>query len=109
MFKSAVLLAFVLSAVNGQQVGTNTAEVHPSLPWKRCTVAGGCTTVAGTVALDANWRWTQYVATPAHRDRADRVLQHDSSKHVHQLLHWQYVECDALPQQPGMVSETKSD
>ncbi len=46
-----------LSLVSAQQVGTNTAEVHPSLTWQKCTKAGGCTTQNGKVVLDANWRW----------------------------------------------------
>jgi cellulose 1,4-beta-cellobiosidase len=51
----ASLLA-LLTAVSGQQVGTNTAEVHPALTWSKCTTAG-CTQVAGSVVLDSNWRW----------------------------------------------------
>ncbi|TFK33732.1 cellobiohydrolase I-I [Crucibulum laeve] len=58
MFNKVALISFTFFAVAfGQQVGTSTAEVHPALPWKRCT-ASGCTTVsAGAVSLDANWRW----------------------------------------------------
>jgi cellulose 1,4-beta-cellobiosidase len=41
----------------GQQVGTNTAEKHPSLPIKVCTSAGNCKTESTTAVLDANWRW----------------------------------------------------
>ena len=49
--------AFALAAVvSAQQVGTNTAETHPSLSWQTCT-ASGCTTNQGSVVLDANWRW----------------------------------------------------
>jgi len=50
-------LASLFAAVYAQQVGTLTAEVHPKLNWQKCTTAGGCTTIAGSVALDANWRW----------------------------------------------------
>ncbi|KAF5349083.1 hypothetical protein D9756_009420 [Leucocoprinus leucothites] len=59
MFPKIALLALSFAAVAfGQQVGTNTAETHPSLPWQRCTKSGGCTTVSsGKVVLDANWRW----------------------------------------------------
>ncbi|TFK34293.1 concanavalin A-like lectin/glucanase domain-containing protein [Crucibulum laeve] len=41
----------------GQQVGTTTAEVHPSLLWKRCNTSGGCTNVPRTVTPDFNWHW----------------------------------------------------
>jgi cellulose 1,4-beta-cellobiosidase len=59
MFPSASLLAFSLLAVGAyaQQVGTNTAEVHPKLPTQKCTKSG-CTTVNTSIVLDANWRWT---------------------------------------------------
>jgi len=57
MFHKAALLTFSLAAVvYGQQVGTNTAEVHPPMTWETCT-ASGCTQVKGTVVLDSNWRW----------------------------------------------------
>ncbi|KAH7335806.1 cellulase [Rhizoctonia solani] len=52
------LLPLYLSAVKAQQVGTLKAEVHPSLPWQKCTKSGGCVTQSqGKVVLDANWRW----------------------------------------------------
>lgn len=58
MFRSAVLVFFTLLAVvSAQQVGTLTAEAHPSLSWQTCTAAGSCTTNAGSITLDANWRW----------------------------------------------------
>ncbi|KZV94032.1 cellobiohydrolase I-I [Exidia glandulosa HHB12029] len=58
MFPAAALLSFALLAtVHGQQVGTNTAETHPSLPWQKCTGSGSCTQQAGSIVLDANWRW----------------------------------------------------
>jgi len=57
MFHKATLLIFsFLSVAFAQQVGTNTAETHPSLTWSKCT-ASGCTAVSGSVVLDANWRW----------------------------------------------------
>ncbi|KIJ50966.1 glycoside hydrolase family 7 protein [Sphaerobolus stellatus SS14] len=57
MFKKASLLLFSFLAVaSAQQVGTQTAETHPSLTWEKCT-ASGCSTVQGSVVLDANWRW----------------------------------------------------
>ncbi|KAG8745741.1 Exoglucanase 1 [Ceratobasidium sp. 428] len=57
---SAVLLFSLglLSVVRGQQVGTNTAEVHPTLTWQKCTKSGGCQTQSnGKIVLDSNWRW----------------------------------------------------
>lgn len=57
MFRTAALVSFALLAmVSGQQVGTNMAEVHPTLPSQKCT-ASGCTTQNTKVVLDANWRW----------------------------------------------------
>ncbi|CAH0484338.1 unnamed protein product [Peronospora farinosa] len=42
---------------NAQQVGTNTAETHPSLTTQTCT-KGSCTEDSKTsIVLDANWRW----------------------------------------------------
>ncbi|KAG8977570.1 hypothetical protein FRB90_008759, partial [Tulasnella sp. 427] len=59
MFKSTALfaLAGLLSGVSAQQIGTNTAEVHPALTRYKCTTSGGCVAQAGKVTLDANWRW----------------------------------------------------
>ncbi|KAF8148468.1 cellobiohydrolase I [Crassisporium funariophilum] len=59
MFPKVALLSLSLIAMAlGQQVGTNTAEVHPALPWQKCTKAGGCVTQSqGKVVLDSNWRW----------------------------------------------------
>ncbi|KAJ5469202.1 hypothetical protein N7475_006954 [Penicillium sp. IBT 31633x] len=57
IYKSALLLATFLGAAQAQQVGTNTAEVHPSLTWQKCTTGGSCTTQNGKVVVDANWRW----------------------------------------------------
>ncbi|KAG8748995.1 Exoglucanase 1 [Ceratobasidium sp. 428] len=56
---SKVLLSLsVLATVRAQQVGTQKAEVHPSLPWSKCTKSGGCATQSsGKIVLDANWRW----------------------------------------------------
>jgi len=63
MFQKLSLIALTYAAVAcAQQIGTNTAEVHPPLTWETCT-ASGCTTVSGTVVLDSNWRWTHQVGT----------------------------------------------
>jgi len=47
-----------ITAVIGQQVGTLTAENHPSLSYQKCSNSSGCSTVQGSVVLDSNWRWT---------------------------------------------------
>jgi cellulose 1,4-beta-cellobiosidase len=57
LYKSALLLAAFLGAVQAQQVGTSTPEVHPPLTWQKCTSGGSCTTQNGKVVVDANWRW----------------------------------------------------
>jgi cellulose 1,4-beta-cellobiosidase len=58
MFPAAALLSFSLLAVGyAQQVGTNTAEKHPTLSWQKCSAGGSCTTQSGSITLDANWRW----------------------------------------------------
>ncbi|CZT04824.1 probable Probable 1,4-beta-D-glucan cellobiohydrolase A [Rhynchosporium agropyri] len=51
----AISLASVL--VRGQQVGTNTAETHPTMTWQTCTAPGSCTTKNGKIVIDSNWRW----------------------------------------------------
>jgi cellulose 1,4-beta-cellobiosidase len=61
MFQKLSLIALTYAAVAcAQQIGTNTAESHPALTWQKCT-ASSCTTVSGSVVLDANWRWTHNV------------------------------------------------
>lgn len=58
MFRAASLVSFTfLALVSGQQVGTNMAEVHPTLTSQQCTTSGGCKTLSTKVVLDANWRW----------------------------------------------------
>ena len=41
----------------GQQVGTQTAETHPSLSIQKCATGGQCQELSTSVTLDANWRW----------------------------------------------------
>ena len=54
----------LLAAVKAQQVGTDTAENHPSLTWSDCT-SGSCTSVNAEVVIDANWRWVHNGKTDA--------------------------------------------
>ncbi|KAG8796165.1 Exoglucanase 1 [Ceratobasidium sp. 428] len=58
MASTVLLFSFgLLSVVHSQQVGTNIAEVHPTLTWQKCTTSGGCQTQpSGKIVLDANWR-----------------------------------------------------
>ena len=58
MSVSVVLAIVLVSAVNCQQVGTNTAENHPSITVQSCSKSGGCQTQSKSVVIDANWRWT---------------------------------------------------
>ncbi|KAH7171000.1 putative exoglucanase type C precursor [Dactylonectria macrodidyma] len=57
MYKTVAALSALIAAVKAQQVCTSTAETHPKLNWSQCT-ASGCSSVAGSVVIDANWRWT---------------------------------------------------
>ncbi|KAJ7841854.1 exoglucanase-like protein 1 precursor [Mycena leptocephala] len=56
---SLLVIAALLPAALSQLAGTNTAEVHPTLTWQKCTGTGGtsCTTQSSSVVLDSNWRW----------------------------------------------------
>ncbi|EIN04795.1 hypothetical protein PUNSTDRAFT_55356, partial [Punctularia strigosozonata HHB-11173 SS5] len=61
MFRAAALVSFVfLATASAQQVGTSAAETHPALSYQTCT-SSGCTSVAGSVTLDSNWRWVHNV------------------------------------------------
>ena len=53
----APAIAAIVACANAQKVCTSTPEVHPSLSWSKCT-SGGCSSQAGSVVIDANWRWT---------------------------------------------------
>jgi len=57
--RSATLISLssFFALVCGQQAGTLIPEQHPTLTWKKCTAGGSCTTVAGSITLDANLRW----------------------------------------------------
>ncbi|KAL2127714.1 hypothetical protein VTI74DRAFT_10286 [Chaetomium olivicolor] len=60
--KFATLAALVASAA-AQQACTLTTETHPSLTWAKCTSGGSCSNVAGSITVDANWRWTHSVSS----------------------------------------------
>ncbi|RYP92308.1 hypothetical protein DL770_001621 [Monosporascus sp. CRB-9-2] len=57
----ATVLATMLSLGAAQKVGTEDPETHPKLTWSRCTGAGSCSQVQGSVVIDANWRWAHIV------------------------------------------------
>lgn len=58
MFNKVTLASSLLAAVaSGQQIGTQLAETHPSLPIQQCTAPGSCSTLQTSVVLDSNWRW----------------------------------------------------
>lgn len=56
LHESVLAVLGLFSLARAQQIGTNTAEVNPSLPFSQCT-SSGCTKVNTGVTLDANWRW----------------------------------------------------
>jgi len=62
MLPSYLLIALLVAAAVAQQIGTLTAENHPALSFQHCTKGAGCTTTAGSVTLDSNWRWTHTTA-----------------------------------------------
>ena len=57
---SLVTALFAATAL-AQQIGTNTPEVHPSLPSQKCTRAGGCKTLNTSIVLDSQYRWLHNV------------------------------------------------
>ncbi len=58
MYSTAAIIVFaLLRSVRGQQVGTYTAETHPTLTVQQCSAGGSCTTQSKSVVLDSNWRW----------------------------------------------------
>ena len=56
-----IALASVLPLVAAQQIGTETPEVHPSLPTWKCTTSGGCVQQNTSVALDWGVHWIHKV------------------------------------------------
>ncbi|KAJ2902253.1 Exoglucanase 1 [Zalerion maritima] len=58
MFKKLAAISALVAAARAQQACSQTTETHPSMTWQRCSDGGSCTSVSGSVVLDANWRWT---------------------------------------------------
>jgi cellulose 1,4-beta-cellobiosidase len=58
MYSKIAAAAALIASVSAQQFCTLETETHPSLQWQKCSSGGSCSNVAGSVVLDANWRWT---------------------------------------------------
>lgn len=56
-----IALSSVLPLVAAQQVGTETPEVHPSLPTWKCTTSGGCVQQNTSIALDWSYHWIHQI------------------------------------------------
>ncbi|KAJ7167488.1 cellobiohydrolaseI [Mycena filopes] len=54
-----------LSAIYGQQVGTEMPENHPFLTTQQCAAPGVCSTLRSSVTLDSNWRPLHSVTSPS--------------------------------------------
>jgi cellulose 1,4-beta-cellobiosidase len=61
MLISWILLNVLLQAVQAQQPGTGTPEVHPVLTTEKCTTSGGCRPAKTSIVLDSNFRWLHNV------------------------------------------------
>ncbi|KAJ5584798.1 uncharacterized protein N7459_004598 [Penicillium hispanicum] len=61
VYTNVIFFAALLGTTQAQQVGTQKAEVHPSLTWSKCSSSGSCTSQTGEVVVDANWRWVHNV------------------------------------------------
>ena len=99
MYRSLVALSFA-SLVFGQQVGTNTAEKHPSLPIEVCTAPGSCTKEDTTVVLDVSDTTPScipHVAPPTNTHPPGQLALDARHRRLHQLLHGQLLERDGLP------------
>lgn len=57
MYVKFATLAALVAAASAQEACTLTAETHPSMTWSKCSAGGSCTSVSGSVTIDANWRW----------------------------------------------------
>ena len=54
---ASLIATFFAATAVAQQIGTNTPEVHPSLPSQKCTLGGGCKTLNTSIVLDSQYRW----------------------------------------------------
>jgi cellulose 1,4-beta-cellobiosidase len=60
-YKNALVASSIFIGAKAQQIGTNQAEVHPSLTWSTCASGGSCTSTDASIVLDSNWRWVHNV------------------------------------------------
>lgn len=80
---AALLSLSLLVGVHSQQIGTNTAEVHPKITTQKCTKAGGCVTQQQSVVLDVNWRWVHSLSGSTNcytGNKWDEILCPDPTK-----------------------------
>lgn len=61
MYSKLAAISALVASVKAQQACTLTTETKPSLSWSTCTSGGSCTSTAGSVVIDANWRWVHSV------------------------------------------------
>lgn len=61
MYSKIAAASALVVAARAQQACTLTTETHPSMTWSKCSTGGSCSTVSGSVTVDANWRWTHSV------------------------------------------------
>ncbi|KAI0485113.1 1,4-beta-D-glucan cellobiohydrolase-like protein [Xylariaceae sp. FL0804] len=61
MYQKLAAISALVAAARAQQACTLTTETHPTLSWQTCSAGGSCSTVSGSVTVDANWRWTHDV------------------------------------------------
>lgn len=62
MYAKFAALAALVAGASAQKVCSLTAESHPAMSWSKCT-SSGCTNVAGSITVDANWRWTHQLSS----------------------------------------------
>jgi cellulose 1,4-beta-cellobiosidase len=62
-YQNALAISSLLAAASAQQIGTFQSETHPSLSWSTCSAGGSCTSKAGSIVLDSNWRWVHEVGS----------------------------------------------
>ncbi|KAK6855100.1 exoglucanase type C [Apiospora arundinis] len=58
MHSKLAAIAALVAAARAQSSCSLTAEKHPSMSWQQCSAGGSCSNKAGSVVIDANWRWT---------------------------------------------------
>jgi len=57
MYSKIAAVAALVAGASAQLACSQVTEKHPSLAWSKCAAGGTCSNVAGSVVLDANWRW----------------------------------------------------